>query len=222
MLLFAAEAAAQSGAFFPTKTGMVLVMAEKNGAGKVKSHTRTTIEAVRDDAAGLFVDYTIELLDAKMELAGEDHGAIKCTASIVDDLVKLDLKEFSAPMAQGMAGMKIEISGMPPEISGRLKPGDRLPDANVTVSADAGMMKIKSLLSITNAECTGIEEITTPAGTFSCHKVVQDTAATTMGMTIKGKNTAWYAHGVGMVRCEAYDAKGKLVSSSELKSIKYP
>ncbi len=222
LLLAAAGIQTQTGTFFPTKTGMVLVMAEKNGAGKVKSHTRTTIDAVRGKVDSLYVDYTIELLDQKMELAGEDHGTIRCTTSVIDGVVVLDMKEFSAPMAKAMEGMKVEISGIPPEISGRMKPGDKIPDANVTVSAAAGMMKLKSVLSITDAGCTGIEEITIPAGTFSCYKVTQNTAATTMGMTVRGRSVAWYARGIGMVKCEAYDAKGKLMSSSELISLKYP
>lgn len=215
----ASAAFAQNDVFFPTKEGTVQVFAQKNGKGKVQSHTRTTIEKVSGTRNNLSIDYTCELLDANMSPASES-GKIACSMHIVDGLVVFDLKDFAAPLMGAANGMKVEISGTPPELAGNLKPGDKIKDANVLLAIDAGIMKLKSSIAITNAECVGMEEVTTPAGTFSCLKVVQNQSTTTMGISVKAKSTAWYARGVGMVKCDSYDGKGKLLSSNELISVK--
>ncbi len=219
LLFFAAAAGAQHNVFFPTKQGTVQTFAQKDGKGKTTGYTRQSIDNVAGGADDLTVDYTCEVLDAKMNLTSE-YSKFKCSMHIVDGLVAFDLKDFAAPIIATSNGMKVEVTGVPQQLAGNLKPGDKIKDANVLVSIDAGFMKIKSSIAITNAECVGVEDVTTPAGTFSCCKVVQDQNTTAMGMSIKGRSTAWYAHGVGMVKCESYDDKGKLVSVNELFSVK--
>ncbi len=217
-LLFALGASAQHNVFFPTKQGTVQTFVQKNGKEKVTGYTRQTINNVTGNANNLTVDYTCEVLDPKMALTSE-YSKFKCALHVVDGLVTFDLKDFAAPLMGTANGMKVEVTGTPPEISGKLSPGDKIKDANVLVVIDAGMMKIKSSIVLTNSACIGVENVVTPAGTFSCYKVVQDQNTTTMGMSVKGKSTAWYAHGVGMVRCESYNQKGKLLSVNELISV---
>lgn len=217
-MLTASGVNAQHDVFFPTKQGTVQVFAQKNGKGKVTGHTRQSIDNVAGSANDLTIDYTCEVLDPKMNLTSE-YGRFKCAMRIVDGLVIFDLKDFAAPLMGAANGMKVEVTGTPQEMAGNLQPGDKLKDANVQVTIDAGIMKIKSSINITNAECVATEDVTTPAGTFKCCKVVQDQNTVTMGMSVTGKSTSWYARGVGMVKSESYDAKGKLLSTNELISI---
>jgi hypothetical protein len=65
-----------------------------------------------------------------------------------------------------------------------------------------GMTIFKTSVNVINRKVTGKENITTPAGTFSCIIVEEDVETHTMA-TIKGHNKSWFALGVGMVRSES-------------------
>jgi len=57
--------------------------------------------------------------------------------------------------------------------------------------------------------------VTTPAGTFDCIKMTQDTDVKAI-FKMKAKTTTWYTKGVGMVKTENYDKNGKVESSTVL------
>ncbi|MCF6348980.1 MAG: DUF3108 domain-containing protein [Flavobacteriaceae bacterium] len=59
------------------------------------------------------------------------------------------------------------------------------------------------------------EEITIPAGTFDCYVISFETEFK-MGIKRKGKTRQWLAKGVGIVKTEDYNKKGKVISKSVL------
>lgn len=77
--------------------------------------------------------------------------------------------------------------------------------------------------AIKNRTVAGQEEMTTPAGTFSCYKITYDMDMNVkvmgMGRTTNLTGTEWIAEGVGMVRNEQYDKNGKLNSYSVLTKL---
>ncbi|MFT5891771.1 MAG: hypothetical protein ACI9Y7_001878 [Dokdonia sp.] len=61
------------------------------------------------------------------------------------------------------------------------------------------------------------ESITTPAGTFECY-VITYTSKMKMGIGRTGSSKQWVAEGVGLVKQEDYNKKGKLTGSNMLTS----
>ena len=73
----------------------------------------------------------------------------------------------------------------------------------------------------TERKITGKEKLTTPAGTFDCF--IMEETVTTKAMMQKEveKTVSWYAYGVGLVKENTFDKKGKLVSTTLLNSINW-
>jgi hypothetical protein len=112
--------------------------------------------------------------------------------------------------------MEAEISGDALEIPNHLSAGETLPDGTMEMKVGSGGITMVNIrMSITNRKVEAEETITTPAGSFDCIRMSQESELK-MLIKKKFKNVVWYAKGVGMVRSENYDSKGKLESYSEL------
>jgi len=97
-----------------------------------------------------------------------------------------------------------------------MQPGQTLKDADVTMSMDMGIMKLKTTMKMTDGKCLAIEDVTTSAGTFTCPKITQTVSTSVMGKNSTSRTVSWYAPGIGTVKTETYDDKGQLKSSTEL------
>lgn len=95
------------------------------------------------------------------------------------------------------------------------KPGTTLPDGSLTVSI-ANMFNMT--VNITDRKIEAKEKIETPAGSFYC-LVLTQTVNTKMIVKIEASSKEWYAEGIGMVRSENYNKKGKLSGYSELTKL---
>ena len=71
---------------------------------------------------------------------------------------------------------------------------------------------------ITDREVLGKESVTTPAGTFDCYIITQSTHIKSMAANQKRTTKQWIAEGVGVVKSEDYNKKGKLDGTSVLTS----
>ena len=72
---------------------------------------------------------------------------------------------------------------------------------------------MKMTVNIMNRKVEGKESVTTSAGTFDCFVISYDHESK-MGIKIRGSAKQWYSEGVGMVKQENYNKKGKLMGSS--------
>jgi len=95
------------------------------------------------------------------------------------------------------------------------KPGTTLPDGTLTVSI-GNILNMS--VNIVDRKIEAKETITTPAGSFDC-LVLTQTVNTKMLVKIEATSKEWYAEGVGMVRSETYNKKGKLSGYSELTKL---
>lgn len=68
---------------------------------------------------------------------------------------------------------------------------------------------------------TGSEKLQTPAGTFDCFVIEETITSKAMMQKDVEKNISWYAYGIGLVKEETYDKKGRLVSTTLLNSINW-
>ena len=125
--------------------------------------------------------------------------------------VNSTIKDGAASLALG-GGAAIDVSGDVPLIPARLAVGLELDCGEVKVN----MGGIKATQKITSHKVVAREELTTPAGTFDCYVVEQEYTAKMAIIKAKGSQKVWYARGVGNIKTEVYDKKGKLSSTQIL------
>ena len=96
--------------------------------------------------------------------------------------------------------------------------GLQLPKGEVTVE----ILGIKNKMDITFHEVVAKEDLTVPAGTFECYVVERRYTAKVLGIKTTASTKAWYARGIGVVRTDTFDKKGKLTSSQVLQELILP
>jgi len=103
------------------------------------------------------------------------------------------------------------------DLTANLSAGDVLPDGNLTMVVKSGSTTIITInLSIFNRKVEGVEDITTDAGTFSSYKVSYDISTKAGFLTSSSSAIEWMAEGVGLVRSETYNRRGRLTGYSVL------
>jgi hypothetical protein len=202
-------------AFFAVKKGMVLTYAENDAKGKTAGHSVLTIKDVKGSGRNMTITYGVEILDKNRKPLKNSPGEMTYEVVIKDGVVITDINQY-VPAELGQAGVSIDISGEPPEIPGNLQPGQKIKDAEITITIDMGFIKMTTLTKFTNQECLAIEDITVPAGTFKCHKITQTMTVTSGKKSQVTTTVSWYAPNIGEIKTETYDAKNKLTGSEVL------
>ena len=202
-------------AFFPTKVGTALVYVQKNAKGIPQSYSKLTIKDVEGSGNNMTISYVTQILDKNKKPTSNPPVEIPLKMVIKNGIAIMDMKGMFAGQQKDQQ-IKMEISGVPMELPNNLQPGQTLKDADVTMDMDMGIMKLKTTMKMTDGKCLAIEDVTTPAGTFTCPKVTQTVSTTMMGKNATTQTISWYAQGIGTVKTETYDDKGQLTGSTEL------
>lgn len=85
------------------------------------------------------------------------------------------------------------------------KAGESMPDRSYSYLNGV----LKNEVTISGAACMGKEEVGTTAGKFECMKISYLKRTKVVLKTTTLRVTEWYAKGVGLVKSEAFDMKGK-------------
>lgn len=186
--------------------------ANLNAKGKVDSYTRQTISKVEGSANNMSISYVAQPLDKKQQPLGDIQ--VPYTIKVRNGFMEWDMKSFASPGTEGLVEFEGDQMRMPTSIA----PGDKLSDLHFIMTVTIGF-KIKTEVAITEQECLGIEEVSVPAGTFKCHKMTQTSTATAMRRSITTKTVSWYAPGIGSVKSETFNDKGKLQTVVQLQSV---
>ena len=198
-------------AFFAMKVGAVQEFVTKDAKGKITDQSRNTITSITGDKNAFAVAYQSEILDAKGNPANKDNPMIFNFRVVVKEgIAYLDMNGMFGAIA-GIDNM--QASGTAMKIPSNLSVGQRLDDASAKVKI--GFINCSAVM--TEIECVAIEDVTVEAGTFRAYKISQKTNTTVMGAKNEGTTLTWYVKGVGAVKTENYDKKGKLTSTQELK-----
>ncbi len=132
----------------------------------------------------------------------------------------VDMKSTLSSLLGKYEGMDLEVTTKDLALPATLKEGDVLPDGSATVVVKNNGIKMVTITSnVTNRKVAGKEKVTTPAGTFDCVKITYDNDGKVGFVKTHSKGAIWYAKGIGSVKMENYNKKGKLESSSELIKI---
>lgn len=209
--------------------GAIIEGKDYDTSGHQRSSSITTVTNVRSEGNETIADLS---MDTHSTYGGKEHNKVltmsyKCNGKrLVMDLNGF-LSNFSSTKDATIEGKALEF---PLELS----VGQELPEASVSATIDAGRVKMKTTSVYANRKVEKKETITTPAGTYSCFKIVNsietnidagsDAVAKKMAEMMKQRSpkmsaAMWFAPGFGVVRSEFYK-DNKLDSRSEIVSVK--
>lgn len=114
--------------------------------------------------------------------------------------------------------VEMDVTGTDIELPNNLSVGQELADANVNVALKMSGIKMNIEAKTTNRKVVAKESVTTSAGTFECVVLTADISSKAMMAKVTLSDKLWLAKGVGIVKQETYNKKGKLESRMELAS----
>ncbi len=192
--------------YYPTKEGVSLTYADKSGKGKIEAYSQMTITKVEmtDELNFSITTATRAMDDKKNDLFKEP---IVTTVHVRNGAVEFDPSSMTGKI---MAGMK--ITGDSFTLPANASVGTVLGDYSVTVSMGA----IKTTTGFTDVKVTGKETLDIAGQSLECLIVECTALSKVMGMKQEATEKVWYARGIGQVKMEMYNKKGKLQSGQEL------
>jgi len=205
--------------FVHSKEGATLLYAKMNAKGKVEGYKHETIQKVENLDNVLNVSFISIFLNKKRK-PDRRFPEVHYTVIVSNGVQEWVLRSLTSPRGK----IHIAITGDNIRIPVSLAPGDKLDDINFTALVSNERFTIGAEMSFTNRECLTIEDVTVPAGTYRCYKLKHTEVITAKHRSITDKTSTetiltWYAHGVGEVKSENYNTKGKLCTSKVLQVI---
>ena len=209
---FNSSFAQDCSAFYPFTEGFSAEFTSYNKKGKEEATTSYAVSNVTNAGGVETATISSDLKDKKGELITTVTYDITCE----NNKVSLGFKSLMSPgILDQYKDMDIEVSGTDIDLPNDLTVGQSLPDAEMIMKINAGGMNLNMSVMINDREVIGRENITTPAGTFDCYVLTYSTQMK-MGLKRTGSAKQWLAKGVGLVKQEEYNKKGKLISSGML------
>ncbi len=201
-------------AFFAMKKGSVQMFATKDDKGNITAQTRNTIKEIVGSKNAFAVEYQSEMLDKKGKPLTDGNSKpliVNFRVVVKDGIMYFDLKSMFA----SMPGLdQVQASGTAMKVPSNLSVGQTLEDASTRVKI--GFINCTAVM--TEGKVVAIEDVATAAGTFTCYKVSQKVNSSAMGIKTEGTTINYYAKGVGAVKTETIDNKGKVIQTQELIS----
>ncbi len=200
--------------FYPFSEGatsqLSLYDGKGNKSGMVEYHIKNVSSSGDTDKATM----VYKLIDDKGNTLSGSEYEVTCR----DGIVFMDFRSLMRPqMLEQYKGMKREVTGTNLNLPNNLSVGQSLPDATMNIKISIEGMNLNMNTSIIDRKVIGTETLTTPAGTFSCYVIGQTMIMKTMG-THSRSSKQWIAEGVGVVKSEDYNKRGKLTGSSVLSN----
>ena len=196
--------------YYPFEEGMSLEYQLKNKKGKEEGAMKYTVTTSDNQSATI----NQEIFDKKGKSLLSNEFDMTCSGnSVTIDFESL----LSGDLLQQIESMDTELSGTDVVLPNELEVGQELPDASISMSMNMAGIKMNSNMNITNRKVVDMETITTPAGTFDCVVITQNSSGKMM-VNINSSQKTWLAEGVGMVKSEDYNKNGKLQQTTLLTS----
>lgn len=194
--------------FFFTKDGLKLTLAEKDGKGKINGYTQSCVVSVEGEPSNCSVAYKTMVMDKKKKpLLNEE---IDMKIYIKDGVVTFDPASLAGKLMEGM-----QVTGDNLILPADISVGDVLDDYTITVNIGA----MKTTTSNSGIKVTGEETLDIGEIAIDCLIVESTVLAKVIGIKQEMKQKVWYGRGIGPVKTETYNKKGKLMSVQELVEI---
>lgn len=199
--------------FYPMDQGAMLEYTNYNKKGKTEGITSYKVEEVGTTGDTTNAVMKVELKDEKGKEIYTSDYKLSCT----ENTVTLDYESLlSNDLLENYREMEMEITGNDIEIPNNLAVGQELKDANVTMKIAMGGINMNISVDMTNRKVENMEDITTPAGTFSCYVLYSESRSKIMMANQTVPSRQWLSEGVGLIKQETYKKNGDLISSMVL------
>jgi len=201
--------------YFSFTKGMKIEMVSYDKKDKLAATIKYEIVDYKPAGSGMTLVMSTATYDAKGALLAKGDASGKCENGVY----YADVRNISSDMIPKAADVQVDITGEQLTYPTGLKVGDKLKDATINVASSMGSMKLMSMaVNIVNREVAAMETVETPAGKFDCLKITY-----TLNMKFMGNRTMngveYLAKGIGVVKSENYDSKGKKQSSMILNKL---
>lgn len=201
---------------FPTKQGTRREMTIYNAKGNITGTIRQKVESVTNTAKGMKIATTQEMYDKKGKPIFSGTANMWCDGDRFYVDAQSLLNEQTLKMFEDI---KSKVTGVDITYPSRMSAGQSLPDAEVTITAEAADFPLPPItLRTIDRKVQGIESITTPAGTFQCYKISYSIIMKSM-ITVRMSAVEWMSREAGCVKSESYDKKGKRIGSTLLTKL---
>ena len=211
--VFAAQTSnAQSSCstYYPLVDGANFQYTNYYKKGKEEGQINYTVTNVESSGDNVSATMMMEMVDKKGNTYTSDYN-MACEGNVV----KIDFKSLmNEQMLSQMGDVEMDISGTDVELPNSLSVGQELPDANMQLKMKmGGAINMNTNVETINRKVEKQESVTTPAGTFDCYVIYSETKTKMMMTNQTFPSRTWLAEGVGMVKQESYNKKGKLMGS---------
>ena len=200
------------------KEGSTTTLTNYDGNGKLMGSNTLSFKNIAKTAKGVKVTAVSQHFDKKGKATSSSEIFLRCE----DGTLYFDMNTMLGEMGEAYKDFNVTIEGINKEIPSNLEVGKILNDAEIKVSVKTKdgtpMPMMDMLVKIFNRKVEAIESVTSPAGTWECYKISEDTEMKSI-IKVKSKSTTWFSYDVGMVKTETYDDKGKLTGRTLLTAI---
>ena len=204
LLVFANAGFAQT--YMPEKVGTKITYVDKDAKDKIIQAFRYEITDVQKDDGKTTILFDIVYMNDKFKETGE---VFKGKVWSADGYFHTDVRYALGSLASmvNVDSIKGHTIILPEHPSN----GEKLDDCHITGPG----------ISITNNNIvvTTGQSVTTNAGTFDCIRVDSEDGAQIIFIKVNVSSKQWWKLGVGAVKYESYNKKGKMTLNRELYSI---
>ena len=201
--------------YFLSQEGVVLTYKEENSKGKIESYRESSVVEM---SGGNIFKLNMKQFDNKKKPTGDFEFEVECTPNGI----KIDMMTFvDQEMLAAYENMTVDITSDDLTLPSNMNIGDQLEEGEVTITVSTeGMQVMKINTRLTNRQVLSTGKYTVEAGIYDA-VCVSSTISTSMGFMNKSYTTKqWFAKDIGELKTETYTEKGKLISTSELISVK--
>jgi hypothetical protein len=213
------------------KSGAMMEFETKDDKGKLLNKSKMEISKVYDEGA----------MTVANAVASDDEGnsfdmQFKCAGDKMymdfGSLIKQAMQQAgqegadNASIQRALDNTEIGFSDGFMDFPKSMYPGQVLQDVSVSInSSPTPQFSIEMVSTLTDRKVVAKETVTTAAGSFDCMKIsgVRMSSMKIMGMNKKMPSSIehiWFAPGIGVIKQEDYDEKGKLGTSMQLTAYK--
>lgn len=203
--------------YYPFSEGSKSQLTLYNGKGKTAGMVEYHVLNISDNGSSQTATMETTITDEK----GETISVTEYDAICSEGVVSIDFNSLLRPemmQAYGEMDVDTEITGTNIDLPNELEVGQNLPDAEINIKISISGMNLNMQTTITDRKVLDRETITTPAGTFDCYVLTQTMNLKSMGANRSSSSKQWVSEGVGVVKTEDYNKRGKLDGYSVLTS----
>lgn len=202
--------------YFAYQAGTKMELTIYDKKDKVSQVLKYQVEKNTPTANGTDVFFFNQTYDKNGKLIVKGDFSMQCK----NGQIYADVRNIASDIAPA-ADAEVSITGDKLTYPHNLTAGQKLDDVNCEIkqTMPSGMTLLTIDMNITNRKVEGFETVTTPAGTFECVKISYDSNVKMSFVKKQSRCVEYLAKGVGLVKWESFDKKGKKESSQVITKL---